>query len=193
MTFDEFLERVRSEPDRIEEREVRVATPELLDEIRRAAFVRVDQVEADPRHTLERRTFRTGHLLGPPVDADELTRWTAAWPQHALPEDLVRLFQRANGIHLWADLDHGRSYEGLAPLSEWQLARTSMWGEAADPTDLSDRYLALSYHSDGSAFIVLNVDSAKYFLMDSCGADETCEIGDCVSDLLDWIWDHRIP
>jgi hypothetical protein len=28
-----------------------------------------------------------------------------------------------NGIHLWADLDTGRAYEGLAPLEEWELLR----------------------------------------------------------------------
>lgn len=159
VTFDEFLEKVRSEPDR----------------------------------TIEQHTMRTGHVLGPPATADELALWTAVWQHHRLPQDLVDLLRRVNGIHLCADLDEGRSYEGLAPLREWKLARTRMWGDDADPTSLSDRYLALSYHRDGAAFIVLNVDSGKYFLMDACGADESCAVGASVADLLDWLWDHRIP
>jgi hypothetical protein len=67
-----------------------------------------------------------------------------------------------------------------------------MWGSDADTTLLSDRYLAVSYHSDGTAFIVLNVDSGKYFLMDSCGADESCVIGASAAELLDWLWAHRL-
>ncbi len=105
----------------------------------------------------------------------------------------MSLLRQANGIHLCAYLDYGRSYEGLAPLDEWQLARTKMWGSDASPDLLGDCYLALSYHADGSAFIVLNADTGQYFLMDSCGADESCPIGASVEALLDWLWEHRIP
>jgi hypothetical protein len=97
-----------------------------------------------------------------------------------------------NGIHLWADLDTGRSYEGLAPLEEWELARTRMFGAEADPTLLSDRYLALSYHANSDRFVVLNVESGRYFDMDpSGGADEGCLMGDEVGDLMDWLWRSR--
>jgi hypothetical protein len=109
-----------------------------------------------------------------------------------LPDDLVALLGRANGIHLWADLDTGRVYEGLAPLAEWRVARQRMWGDDVDPALLPDRYLALSYHSDGAAFVVLDVESGRYFLMDACGADESSPIGRNVGDLLDWLWAHRI-
>jgi hypothetical protein len=97
------------------------------------------------------------------------------------------------GIHLWADLDKGRAYQGLAPLGEWRLARRKTWGEDADPALLADRYLALSYHADSAAFVVLDTDSGRYFLMDACGADETSPIGWNVGELLDWLWDNRIP
>ncbi len=41
---------------------------------------------------------------------------------------------QGHGIHLLADLDEGRSDEGLAPLAEWLLARTVMWGPTRAPT-----------------------------------------------------------
>ena len=60
------------------------------------------------------------------------------WPRHPLPGDLQELLQHADGLHLWADLDTGRSYQGLAPIAEWELARTRMWGSDADPDSLGD-------------------------------------------------------
>lgn len=109
-----------------------------------------------------------------------------------LREDLAALLLRANGIHLWAELETGRSYEGLAPLEEWILARVTIWGQDAEPELLPDRYLALSYHLDGAAFVVLDVESASYFLMDACGADTSCPIGADVGDLLAYLWSHRL-
>lgn len=62
----------------------------------------------------------------------------ARWPRHPLPQDLVELVMRANGIHLWADLDDGRAYEGLAPIEEWDLARVKMWGSGAHEASFDD-------------------------------------------------------
>jgi hypothetical protein len=67
-----------------------------------------------------------------------------------------------------------------------------MWGPRARPEDLADEYLAISYHTDGSALVVLKVTSGEYFLMGACGADETCRIGSNVEALLDWLWKNRI-
>jgi hypothetical protein len=74
------------------------------------------------------------------------------WPRHPLPNHLADLVSRANGIHLWADLETGRAYEGLAPLDEWGLARVKMGGRDDSPASLRDQYLALSYHADSAAF-----------------------------------------
>ncbi|HEY6177955.1 MAG TPA: hypothetical protein VIX73_26050, partial [Kofleriaceae bacterium] len=65
MTFEEFLAKVKSEPDRSFDQDLRIPSPELLSEMRQAPFLRVDALLAEPRNTIERRTFRTGHLLGP--------------------------------------------------------------------------------------------------------------------------------
>jgi hypothetical protein len=192
MTFDDLLVRVGSEPNCTFERDVRVPSADLLREIGAAGGMRVDALMADPRHTLERRTFRYGHLLGPSVRANELARWVKAWSEHRLRSDLLSLLRRVNGIHLWADLDEGRAYQGLAPLEEWRIARQQMWGIDADPNLLDNRYLAISYHADGAAFVVLDTGSGRYFLMDSCGADESCPIGSSADELLDWLWEHRV-
>jgi hypothetical protein len=130
---------------------------------------------------------RRGH------DAESLDEWKLRWPLHPLPDDLQAPPLRVNGVHTWADLDTGRSYQGLAPVEGWELARTKMWGPDADADMLGDEYLAISYYADGADFVVLKVTTGQYFEMDACGADETCRIGGDVGALLDWLWERRIP
>jgi hypothetical protein len=113
----------------------------------------VSDLMADPRQRREKRTFRNGHVVGPPVRDADLDDWQRRWARYPLPADLRALLLRANGIHLWADT--GRAYQGLAPLEEWMLARVATWGVEAKPSALSDRYLALTYDIDGAAFAVL--------------------------------------
>ena len=192
MKLDELLSRVSSEPHRAEEREVDVAAPELLRELETRGGMLLTDFLADPRKTREQRTVRRGHVLGPPLTADALTAWQQRWPRHPLPPDLASLLLRVDGIHLWADLDTGRAYEGLAPLAEWDLARVKMWGPSAGSDLLSEQYLALTYHSDGAAFVVLDVDGGGYYLMDSCGGDASCRVGGTADDLLDYLWSHRL-
>lgn len=99
---------------------------------------------------------------------------------------------RVNGIHLWAD-ENGRAYQGLAPIEEWEMARIKMYGAGADPDLVHDRYLALTYHQDHAAFVVLDINSGRYFLMDTCGADASTPIANNASELLDWLWQSRVP
>lgn len=140
----------------------------------------------------ESRVAHFRHILGPPASDAEIGAWTKRWPCHPLPSDLKALLVRMNGIHLWADLDTGRAYQGIAPLEEWDVAATKMWGSGVTDAFLTDRYLAISYHADGAAFVVLNVDTGMYYLMDSAGADDTSPIGSTVDELLDWVWNQRI-
>lgn len=188
----ELIEKIATEPARDKGIEVRVPSPELRREMLRGGNV-VSELLADPRHTLESRTFRTGHVLGPPATPEALADWQRRWPRYPLPTDLRMLISQVDGIHLWADLDTGRSYEGLAPLQEWEPARTKMYGPDAEEGALADKYLAISYHSDGATFVVLDVETGGYFDMDACGADESQFIGDGVEQLLEWLWERRIP
>lgn len=130
VTFDELLAEIAKEPPRTETREVQALPPGALE---RAAGggLRLTDLLNDPNRTTERRTFRTGHLLGAPATPETIAEWEKRW--HPLPDDLRSLLSRANGIHLWADLDEGRAYEGLAPIEEWMPARVKMWGTDAEP------------------------------------------------------------
>jgi hypothetical protein len=191
VTFEEFLVAVSAEAPRVEELDISVAASELLKDAARAGGMRLSEFLADPRRHKERRVPRTGHVLGPPLSQATIENWMRDWPKHPLPKDLQNLLRHVDGLHLWADLDAGRSYQGIAPLADWQLARTRMWGSDSEPDPLGDEYLAISYHADGAAYVVLKVTTGEYFLMDSCGADETCRIGSDVAALLDWLWVHR--
>jgi hypothetical protein len=191
MTFDEFRAKVATEPDRTSERDVHVPSAELLADVRNGRATRLTDFVADPRSRVERRTSTTGHRFGPGLPIAAIADWLDRWPHQPLPADLGELLGRMNGIHLWADLETGRSYEGLAPLEEWDLARVKMWGPETGQALLPDRYLALSYHADSAAFVVLNVETGTYYLMDSAGPDESCPVGARAGDILDWFWDHR--
>jgi hypothetical protein len=73
------------------------------------------------------------------------------------------------------------------------LARTRFYGASADRRLLDDRYVAISYHQDGASFVVLDVESGIYFLMDAAGPDTTSPIAHDAKGLLAWLWQTRIP
>jgi hypothetical protein len=191
MTLDELINNVACEPPQTITLSTSVLAPARLEAVKRKGGMLLTELLAGAPLG-EPRTARYGHILGPPASAETLKVWRERFPHHPLPVDLQELVTHVNGIHLWADLATGRSYHGLAPLEEWDLARLKMFGEKADPHLLHDCYVAMSYHRDAGAFIVLNVDSQSYFLMDSAGPDESCPIGASTNKLLDWVWNHRI-
>jgi hypothetical protein len=145
-----------------------------------------------PGRRSEQRQMRYRHNLGMPATQDAIEAWQGRQPNHPLPQDLQALVRRFNGIHLWADTNTGRSYFGLAPIEEWELARIKMYGPTADRNLLDDRYVALSYDQGAEAFVVLDVASGTYFLMDTAGPDETSPIAKSAEELLDWLWKSRL-
>jgi hypothetical protein len=191
MTLDELIDNVAGEPPRTVTRPTNTLAPGPVNGAKRQGGMLLTELFAGASRG-EPRTVRHGHILGPPASSQALDEWQRRFPRHHLPADLKALVARVNGIHLWANLETGRTYEGLAPIEEWELARVKMYGKDGDSTLLDDRYVALSYHADAAAFIVLDADSGRYFLMDSSGPDETCPIGASADELLDWVWHHRI-
>ncbi len=145
--------------------------------------------QLQPTGKLKKTVYR--HVLGPPASPGAVLEWQKKWPEHRLPKDIVELLTHFDGVHLWAD-ESGRSYEGLASLEEWQPALFAMYGADAEPALLPESYLALSYHADGAAYIVLDARTQEYFLIDTAGPDQTCRIGTTTSELLDWLWANRI-
>jgi hypothetical protein len=190
MTPEEFLARVRSETNLNLEVPGSTPSPELLDEIHRPGGMTLQAFLNDPRQTPTVHRYRIGHILGPPVTDETLQRWQQRWSEYTLPSDLLSLLKQINGIHLDADLDTGRAYQGLAPMEDWGPARVAMYGEGANAELLDDRYVALSYHQDGSAYVVLDTQTGGYFLMDTAGPDLTSPIGTSAEDLLEWLWEN---
>jgi hypothetical protein len=167
-----------------------VSTMQIDDFISRVASE--TELLSAPGRRAEQRDVRYRHILGSPASQQAIDAWQGRHPSHSLPADLRALVTRINGIHLWANVETGRAYTGLAPVEEWDLARVKMYGAAADRKLLDDRYVALSYHQDGASFVVLDVDSGRYFLMDAAGPDTTSPIANSAGELLDWLWRTRI-
>jgi hypothetical protein len=82
------------------------------------------------------------HIFGEPASQEKLIAWQGRWKDHPLPQDLLTHLREVDGIHLGADPETGRAYEGLAPLSEWDLACKVMWEPEAEPEMLGDPYFA---------------------------------------------------
>lgn len=173
-------------------RTVRTNGPEMLAKLAKPGGIRLTDFLAAPGHRMEQRERRYRHILGSPASPGAIESWQDQHPSHPLPADLRALVARINGIHLWADPETGRSYTGFAPIEEWELARIKMYGPTADPSTLDDQYVALSYDENGSAFVVLDIASGTYFLMDTAGPDTSTPIASNADELLDWLWRCRI-
>lgn len=190
--FDELLARVASEPERVIPAIVSRVPPDLVAVATRRGGLSLGELLSSPGRTSEPRALRYRHVLGPPASQMTIEGWLASHPTiPGLPADLVALLERADGVHLWANGETGRSYVGLAPMAEWELARKPL--PAADPADVHDGCVALSYHQDGASFVVLDARSGEYFLMDAAGPDRSSRIATSVDELLDWLWRSRIP
>jgi hypothetical protein len=166
MTLDELLARMATEPDRDAEREVRVMQPALRREWDSSADMTPAELLSDPRWTIEWRKYRTGHVVGPPATEYEIDRWRRQRPHHEMPADLLDLVRRANGIHLWAELDasrSGRSYQGLAPIADWDFWCAWMRAPPAEVARLARRHLAVTYEDpyDKTDFVALNTESGE--------------------------------
>jgi len=192
MKFDAFLNQVASEPERTIRRTVRTTPPQVLEQAARPGGMRLTDFLSAPGRQAEQREIRYAHILGAPASPGTVDAWLRQRPSLSLPADLRALLTQVNGIHLWANVETGRSYVGLAPVEEWEIARVKMYGAEADRDLLDDRFVAISYNQDGASFIAIDVVSGEYFLMDTAGPDTTSPIGSSVEDLLEWIWQNRI-
>lgn len=144
---------------------------------------------------LESRT-RSNHKILPPLCDDELKEWTTKFSKDYLPNDLLDLLKKTNGIQFWVGAGSPNGYFQILPLREIGFARQIMWGEAVDYMDLDEiplpHWLAITEHQDGAVYIILDTDTYKYYLMDTCGADLTCPAGKSIEELLDYLWAHWV-
>jgi hypothetical protein len=192
MRIEELLKHAASEPEKTVTRTVWTTPPDVLAKAGKPGGMMMTDLLSAPGRRAEQRDVRYRHILGSPAEQEEINSWQSQRPSQPLPSDLRELVSRMNGIHLWANAETGRSYAGLAPIEEWELARIKMYGAEADRGLLEDRYLAISYHQDGASFVVLDVESGRYFLMDAAGPDATSPIASNADELLDWLWRSRI-
>lgn len=187
MNVDDFLALVASEEQFSEERVVKVRGPALEAELARRGGMPLLEFMAHSDLHPERRTLRWGHLVGPGVDSTRIAAWRVGNPGRHLPDDLRALLGRVDGIHLWADLDEGRAYSGIAPLTDWIEAGAAQWnGFFAEE---HARSLVISYHANSDDFVLLEPDVSVYRLVDP---QDFGELGDVVArsvnELLDWLW-----
>ncbi len=194
MQIDDFMSRAAGEPGRTVTRTVWTTPTEVLAKAAASGSMRMTDLlsVAVPGRRAEQRDVRYRHIIGPPASPQAIDAWQSQHPLQVLPPDLRALVMRMNGIHLWANVETGRSCTGLAPIEDWDLARIKMYGPSADRNLLDDRYLALSYHQDGAAYVVLDVELGTYFLMDTAGPDKTSPIAHDAGELIEWLWCTRI-
>lgn len=189
MTPDELLTRVAAQPVVAWEGFRNVLGPTLSALLSAKKQMLVSELMAHPDMQKVPHTFRCGHLVGPRLRLSDIQAWQENWRSHRLPTDMAELLTRANGIHLWADIEGtGRSYEGILPLEEWRDVNETSWAEIVFQSR-PDGHLAISYHADGDAYLALDTRGPRYLY---CDLYETKPeiIGSTVSELLDWWWNH---
>jgi hypothetical protein len=182
MEIEEFIERVQNEPARTLNQSVWNTPPEVMAKAGLLGGLPLAELLSAPGRTVEQRVVRYGHILGSSASAEAVDRWLQQHGESSLPADLRALLARIDGIHLWANLEKGRSYWGVAPVVEWSVVQV-----------ISGRtHVVITYDSNGDSFIALSLATGRYYLMDIAGPDETAPIASNVGELLDWLWKTRI-
>jgi hypothetical protein len=188
MSPDEFLRRAAAQPPVEVEQKVRIPGPELRALYEQRPALPLSELMAHPDQREEVRECRYGHVLGAGLPRAAVDTWQAEHSEYVLPRDLVELLERANGIHLWADLETKRADFGILPLEEWQDAACTEWAELLEEPPVGQ--LVLSYHDNGDFFLALDTRDGRYLRYDPQDIDYPEEVGSSVSELLDFWWDE---
>jgi hypothetical protein len=187
MTPSELIDLVSRQPEVAVDRVVRVHGPNLDAVIQTGKPLLVSELLSHPDQHSETRHFRYGHILGRGCPDAAIAEWQQR-RGGCLSADVVDLLRRIDGIHLWADLDEGRSYFGILPLVGWCNAHqceSALLFENQPP----DTFL-MSYHDNGDYFLLLDVAKNEFKWFDPQSPDDSRIIGTSVSALLDWWWEY---
>lgn len=187
MTPFEFLDRARRRPEVAVRRVVRVPGPELAARQHGRRPLPLSDFLAHPDQHREIRRFRFGNILGPGLSEASILEWQRRHSNAALPLDVIDLLRQVNGIHLWADLNHGRAYFGILPLAEWRDVREH---EAAVLFDeFPSGTFVISYHDNGDYYLLLNTAEKSFTWFDPQSPSDSKHVGNSIESLLDWWWE----
>jgi len=190
MQLDEFLRRIRSQPERTVRALGLRITPDMLAKAGQAGGMRLSEM-LGKRGPSAQPDLHFRHVVGPPASEEAIASWQAKRPSQVVPADLLALIRAANGIHFWTNAKNGDRYTGLAPIEEWEIANLKMYGNNSNAPGLDDRYIAISYDVDGGSFIAVDVVSGKYFSLETSGPNTSSPIANNLEELLDWLWKYR--
>jgi hypothetical protein len=189
MTPDALIARAAAQPVITQNRVVNVPGPQLSAEVTARGGMPLNEYVSHPDLRRERRTFRYGHLLGPPLAPDVIAAWQVAHPDCQLPTDLCAMLAKFDGVHLWADLHLQRSEMGLLPLAKWQVATTEFPGFLRDePVGV----LAMSYGANGNYMLFLHTRSQEYRWHDLQDFNSSRVVATAVDPLLDFLWEKSL-
>ena len=185
MTPSELVGLASQQTEIAEDRVVRVHGPQLTALLNNGRPLLVSELLSHPDQHTETRRFRYGHILGHGCPDAAI----ADWQQHlgvSLPADVIGLLRQIDGIHLWADLEKGRSYYGILPLAEWRNAHETE--SAVLYEDLAKDTFLISYHENGDYYLLLDTTTNQSTWFGPQSPDDSDIIGTSVGVLLDWWW-----
>jgi len=185
MTITELVARAAAQPVVTVNREISFSDPVLQEAMRSRPYMSVAELIAHPDRRKEMRSFRYGHVLGPGLSQAAISRWQHAFPLHRLPTDVADALGTVNGVHLWADLDVGRSYFGIAPLEEWRDIAGLEW-----MLGRRESCLVISYHENGDYVLVLDTEARRFDWVDHEDIDNPLVVGRTFAEMLGWLWDY---
>ena len=142
MTPLDLINRARNQTVVVVERVVSVPGPELAALLNSGQPLLVSELMSHPDRHSETRRFRYGHVLGKGFTETAVATWQNRHPEFMLAADVIGLLLHVDGIHLWADLDLGRSYFGFLPRTHWRGVRESPAASLFE--DFPDRTLVVS-------------------------------------------------
>lgn len=187
MTLNEFLRRVAEQQAVRIERTINVPGPELLARMNQRPTPTVADLLAHPDQRQERRRYSYRHIVGSGLTRGAIDEWQSNHVDHVLPDDVRELLTVANGVHLWADVETGRSYFGILPLEEWRDVAVSRWAWLFDDRP-TPQALVISYHENGDYLLVLETSPQCFVWWDPQNPLEPKRVGSTVEEFLDFWW-----
>jgi hypothetical protein len=186
MTPLDLVNRARNQPTVVVERNVRVPGPELQELLSSGRPLPVSELEAHRDQHWETRAFRYGHLLGMPINGSALVELHSRYSMQLESSGLLDLLRTVDGIHLWADLDVGRSYFGILPAAEWCDVRTHYASALFE--DTAPDTMVRSYHENGDYYLLLGADGKQFTWFDPQSPGDSTTVGSSVPEFLEWWW-----
>ena len=128
------------------------------------------------------------HRLGPALSDRELLLWEKAHPGMTVPEDLVALLRRSNGLGICRNPDSpGGADCCFHPLKDVRHAGKFMYEDGSAATSIPASWYALAQDADGTSVLTVDMATGEVFVVDPIDSSEATILFGSFEGALEWL------